>query len=208
MKPEIRFVRNLSMRHIASFVVGSLLVASTGCSPDPVQKTIDPPMETVQAQPEPAPEPSVPMPEPTPNVTKMTTAPNGVAWSRSSGYVRGYPKRNYGGNSTLTIDNAGTGNSFFVKLVDIADGKPRGVRYIKVNPNDSFTMNELRPSNYEIRYLNINDRRAYRSEPFSINETTVQTYNGTSTSYTTARITLYTVPGGNTRMTEIREEDF
>ncbi|MFY7952762.1 MAG: hypothetical protein ACOVT5_09655 [Armatimonadaceae bacterium] len=196
------------MRHIASYVVGSLLVATIGCSPDPVQKTIDPPMETAQSQPEYTPQPSVPMPEPAPVVTKMETAPNGVAWSQSSGYVRGYPKKNYGGRSTLTIDNAGTDNSFFVKLVDIADGQPRGVRYLKVNPNDSFTMDELRPSNYEIRYLNINDRRAYRSEPFSIDENTVETVNGTSTSYTTARITLYTVPGGNTRMTEIREEDF
>ena len=183
----------------------------TGCSepiafqPAPVAKTLDAPQVASAPDPEP-----VPIPEPVnvPIATKMEKAPNGRSWPRGSGYVRGYAIRNEGGMSSLTIDNTGSDNSYFVKLVDISSGQPRGVRYIKVTGGSSFTIEDLAPSEYEIRYMDIVTRSAAKSESINVTETVTETYEGRTTNYSQIRITLYTLAGGNTQMTPIREEDF
>jgi hypothetical protein len=196
----------------ASIACLSLLA---GCSepsafePAPVAKTIDAPQVASTPEPEPAPIPEPANVEPPkPVITKMEKAPNGRSWPRGSGYVRGYAIRNEGGMSSLTIDNTGSDNSYFVKLVDISSGEPRGVRYIKVTGGSSFTIEDLAPSVYEIRYMDIVTRSAAKSESINVTETVTETYEGRTTNYSTIRITLYTLAGGNTQMTPIREEDF
>lgn len=199
------------MKKILNLSALLLAIVSIGCGPEPVAKTIDPPQVATAPEPEPAPIPDpepIAQPQPQPVDTKMTKDPNGREWPRGSGYLRGIDVRNNNGLSSLTIDNTGSDNSYFVKLVDVSSGRPHGVRYIKVNGRSSFTMKNLSPSQYEIRYKDIVTRSAAKSEPFGVRETVTETYQGTATNYSNIRITLYTMAGGNTQMTPIREEDF
>jgi hypothetical protein len=197
------------MKKILNLSVLLLAIVSIGCGPEPVAKTIDPPQVATAPEPEPAPIPDPePIAQPQPVDTKMTKDPNGRDWPRGSGYLRGIDVRNNNGLSSLTIDNTGSDNSYFVKLVDVSSGRPHGVRYIKVNGGSSFTMKNLSPSQYEIRYKDIVTRSAAKSEPFRVRETVTETYQGRATNFSNIRITLYTIAGGNTQMTPIREEDF
>jgi hypothetical protein len=197
------------MKKILNLSVLLLAIVSIGCGPEPVAKTIDPPQVATAPEPEPAPIPDPePIAQPQPVDTKMTKDPNGRDWPRGSGYLRGIDVRNNNGLSSLTIDNTGSDNSYFVKLVDVSSGRPHGVRYIKVNGGSSFTMKNLSPSQYEIRYKDIVTRSAAKSEPFGVRETVTETYQGRATNFSNIRITLYTIAGGNTQMTPIREEDF
>jgi hypothetical protein len=197
------------MKKILNLSVLLLAIVSIGCGPEPVAKTIDPPQVATAPEPEPAPIPDPePIVQPQPVDTKMTKDPNGREWPRGSGYLRGIDVRNNNGLSSLTIDNTGSDNSYFVKLVDVSSGRPYGVRYIKVNGGSSFTMKNLSPSQYEIRYKDIVTRSAAKSEPFEVRETVTETYQGRATNFSNIRITLYTIAGGNAQMTPIREEDF
>lgn len=122
-----------------------------------------------------------------------------------SGYIEGEPMLATGGLSTLKIDNASAGSSdALVKLVTLQGASSWPVRTVLVRAGSSFTMRDLAPGQYDIRYLGRYSPYANKSESFSLNET--ETYEGTS--YDNMTLTLYTVPNGNMSMERIPASEF
>ncbi len=128
-------------------------------------------------------------------------APNGKPWPAGSGYVPGGPKHRVTGSSTVTIDNTAGSFDAFVKLVFNPDGqKPRSVSWVIVKAGDPFTVTGLRPGRYATYYQDLVSGEMDKSPTFQLHED--------STGYSTERITLYTLVGGNIQMQTVGSREF
>lgn len=120
----------------------------------------------------------------------------------ASGYVAGSPLLNNTGLCELTIDNTQNNAPVYVRLWNL-DKSPKPVRAINIATNSSFTIKNINPGNYEIRYKyiyeNANAETGSKSESFKLQQ--IQTYDGTQ--YSIVRLTLYKVVNGNTRTYQI-----
>ncbi|MEZ5784734.1 MAG: J domain-containing protein [Rhizobiaceae bacterium] len=134
----------------------------------------------------------------------LATAPNGASWPDRAGYVPGYERLNMQGRSSVTIDNSRNSSDAFVKLVDLSGTRPRAVRSVFVPARKSYTIHSVAPGLYDIRYKDIEDGGASRSESFTLAEVE----DGHSIRYDTMTITLYKVSHGNMETYPISEEEF
>jgi hypothetical protein len=135
---------------------------------------------------------------------RPATAPNGLPWPTLPSYVRGFPRANSGGLSTVTIDNGRNDSDVFVKLVSL-DGpfaRPAGVLFIPAHGH--FTVENLIAGSYDVRYENLDTGLLSRSEPFTLQE--IKTYDGTQ--YSTITLTLYKVRNGNMQTYPLAKDEF
>jgi hypothetical protein len=135
---------------------------------------------------------------------RPATAPNGAFWPNRSGYIKGYPKLGMGGRSVVTIDNSERNDDLFVKLVRITKEKTFPVRQVFILAGSAFTLNNVSPGQYDIRYMDLYDGYLSRSESFDLEET--KTRSGTRFSNVT--LTTYGVKGGNMQSYSLSPSEF
>lgn len=154
--------------------------------------------------------PAVPIPR-TPSVqtakpiyVRPVLAPNGEAWPTIADYIDGFPFTRSDGLSVVTVDNTQNNTDVFVKLNFLDVSPPQTVRYFFIPALDKFTLGLLDAGRYDIRYKILETGRAYRSDPFTLEEFAS---NG-GRRFTNLTMTLYKVRNGNMQTVEIAEDDF
>lgn len=121
-----------------------------------------------------------------------------------TGYIETYKKLRTHGLSTVTIDNTRNSSSVIAKLFYIAGNKTEPIRVISIMPYDFFTIENIQPGKYDIRYEVLDTALIYKSDPFFLEEQS--TISGTRFSNIT--MTLFTVKGGNMQMKHISRSEF
>ena len=116
----------------------------------------------------------------------------------TTGYVRSEPILNKDGFCKLIIDNSDNQNSVYVRLWSVDPAKP--VRTFCVAPKESFTLEDLTPTKYELRYKYLYENgkeatKGVKSQAFELTQKRI----GDSIQYGIGKITLYNVPNGNFR---------
>lgn len=122
-----------------------------------------------------------------------------------TGYVKGSPMLNNGGLCELTIDNMRNQEAVYVRLWTVYPNKP--VRAFNIAGGDSFTVRNLSPDIYEIRYKYLYEEKDAKvgSKSDSFNLTQIDT--GYGIQYSTSTITLYKVVNGNFHTNTIDVDD-
>lgn len=87
------------------------------------------------------------------NETPALVAPNGEPWPTKSGYVEGFPLMSKGQDMQLTLDNSDNAFPVFIRVFDLE--RRSNVRYVFVQAQDRFVVDQLATGRYEIRYQNI-----------------------------------------------------
>lgn len=128
----------------------------------------------------------------------------GQAIPQSSGPILGSMQTTSTGLSTVTIDNSQNNTDVVLKLCDGAWTHCLPARHIFIARGDRFTMRSISPGSYDIRYVSLDSGALSKSQTFELEE--IETTQGTQFSNVT--MTLYTVSGGNTRMTKIGADQF
>ncbi|WP_066738896.1 J domain-containing protein [Cupriavidus sp. D384] len=136
--------------------------------------------------------------------TRPSMTPRGMPWPDHSGYLPGYPVLNGNGLSTLTVDNSGSASDVLLKLVAVDGNAPLPVRTSFVRGGSSFTMENISPGAYDLRYQSLDSGEIFRSERFDLSE--VREAAGTSANRNVFK--LYAVPGGTSRSVTISEREF
>lgn len=129
--------------------------------------------------------------------------PKGEPWPERSGYVPGYPVLNTDGLSMVTIDNTRSKFDVFLKLVSTDSTRPLPVRTSYVRSGTSFTMENIAPGSYDVRYRSLDTGEIFRSERFELKE--IQ--EATGTSFAKNILSLYSVEG-KARNVSIPEREF
>ncbi len=135
---------------------------------------------------------------------RPATAPNGETWPSTAAYVKGYKKLHTDGLSSVTVDNTQNDSDVFVKLVSISGNKTLSARQFFIPAHGQFTVNKVRPGNYDIRYRDLDSGALAKSETFTLQQKT--TPDGIQ--YGNVTMTLYKVHDGNMRTYTISEADF
>jgi curved DNA-binding protein CbpA len=133
---------------------------------------------------------------PTPIYARPSVSPNGSPWPAVSAYLPGEPQLNDAGDCIVTIDNTGNSTDAHVKLYEHGIA----VRQFFLRARGQFTMMNVRAGTYLIHYKDLDSEDAFESEPFTLRED--------AHAYSTYRLTLYTVPFGNTKPHRIDSKDF
>ena len=123
--------------------------------------------------------------------TRPSAAPNGLPWPSKAGYLNGMPVGASGGHSSVTVDNSTNPFDVFGKLVYNASVFDQPVRHFYVPAGQSFTLTDIAPGNYDVRYQNLDDGGLYKSQGFELTEQAA----GSSVDATNVSITLYAAPG-------------
>ena len=135
---------------------------------------------------------------------RPATAPNGRPWPTRPSYVAGFVKSFTNGHSTLTIDNSQNESDVFTKLFSIDGASPVLTRVFFIPGKGRFTLTDLTPGNYDLRYRDLVSGYLSRSEPLSLEETEMEG----GVRFTEMSVTLYKVRGGNMRTYALAEDDF
>jgi hypothetical protein len=135
---------------------------------------------------------------------RPATAPNGEPWPTVASYLRGLPRTNFGGLSSVTIDNSGNDSDVFVKLVSLDGPAARPVRFFFIPAHGRFTTEQVTAGTYDVRYRDLSQGSLARSEQFSVEET--RTLDGTQ--YSNITMTLYKIRNGNMRTYNLAEDEF
>lgn len=139
-----------------------------------------------------------------PTYVRPTTAPNGNPWPTSADYIKGYPRLNAKGLSTVTVDNSLNDSDVFVKLISLDSAQAYPVRQFYIPAFGSFTLNKITAGSYDIRYRDLSNGDLSRSEAFNLVE--ISTHNGKQ--YSNITMTLYKVQNGNMQTYHLSETEF
>ncbi|MEX3931837.1 J domain-containing protein [Paraburkholderia phymatum] len=122
---------------------------------------------------------------------RPSVAPNGAPWPATAGYLDGMPVGASGGHSSVTIDNSINRFDVFGKLVYNASVFDQPVRHFFVPAGRTFTLKDVAPGSYDVRYQNLDDGGIYKSQPFGLTEQAV----GNGLDATHISVMLYASPG-------------
>ena len=148
-----------------------------------------------------------PEPSPTPKskpVHQRPTDDNGVPFPTKSGYLKGYPALSLGGYSSVTVDNSQNDSDVFVKLFSLDTTPPKAASVFFIRSRDTFTVEDLKSGNYDVRYRDLASGTLSRTEQFNLQE--VRTARGVQ--FSRNRLTLYKVRDGNMQIQPISEAEF
>ena len=101
----------------------------------------------------------------------------------------------------LTIDNTRNSEPVYVRLWTISPSRP--VRAFYIASNGYFTLENLTPDTYELRYKYLYDNKEATSGSKSQSFTLTQYETETGTRYSVTNITLYKVSNGNFKTSRI-----
>lgn len=136
--------------------------------------------------------------------TAPAWSPNGKPWPTRAAYLDGFHRRAASGRSTLTIDNTSGGADVYVKLCTASADRCDGLRHVFIPLGARFTMGTIAPGVYDIRYRALGDGALAKSEPIELE----QIEDARGIRYSTVRLTLYRVSGGNTTFGSLPEDKF
>lgn len=139
-----------------------------------------------------------------PGFQRPVAAPNGAPWPLAAGYLDGYPVGARTGHSTLAIDNRGNRNDVYIKLLSLDPTDGSVVRYLFVPAKGFFTMRDITPGHYALRYLNLDNGAAFQAEAFELTEEALP--GGVRASQD--QLTLNSAREGNMRMQPVRAGQF
>jgi len=139
-----------------------------------------------------------------PAYIRSVTAPNGIPWPSTAGYLVGEPQTHKTGHSEVTIDNGQNNSDVLLKLVALEGRVARPARQIFIPAHSLFTIKNLTAGNYDVRYRDLTSGGLSRSESMRLTEST--TYRGTE--YSVITLTLYKVANGNTATYGLSEDEF
>lgn len=139
-----------------------------------------------------------------PIYVRPALAPTGEPWPTIADYIDGLPLTRTDGLSVVTVDNTQNNTDVFVKLKFLDVSPPQTVRYFFIPAMDKFTLGLVDSGRYDIRYKILETGRAYRSDPFTLEELPI---NG-GRRFTNLTMTLYKVRNGNMQTVEIAEDEF
>jgi hypothetical protein len=148
----------------------------------------------------------------TPSFVRPALAPNGTPWPKESAYLDGFQKRDQGGSSVVTIDNRQTNSDMSVRMFEHRENRLSRAFFIPAG--QQFTMEDVSPGEYDIRYQNLMFGTLRESKPFVLTEHEERRPNadGVRTEIwavgTTFDLTLYTVTNGNTKSENIDRKRF
>jgi hypothetical protein len=123
--------------------------------------------------------------------------------SRAS-YVSGQPRLNTNGLSTVTVDNGRNDADVLVKLVSLDRTPAFPVRVFYIPALSEFTVEEVAPGRYDVRYLERWSGSMARSDPFELE----QRPRADGIEYSQLTLTLYKVQNGNMQTHKINESEF
>jgi hypothetical protein len=190
-------------RHLGRWWFAYLVLLGIGLATLDEKKPSRREMATLQVSP-PVTQPQALRSPPKPAYVRPEYADNGSPWPMRSGYVKGYPRRNADGYSTVTIDNTKNDSDVFVKVYSLAAVPPRPVRVVFIRASDSFTLNKVRAGMYDVRYRDLDSGALKRSDRLSIEENRTET----AVEYSQFTMTLYKVRGGNLKTHDIPDTEF
>jgi len=122
---------------------------------------------------------------------------------KPTGYDKNFQQKLDSGECKVTIDNTRNNFPVYVKIYKLSNGLiPARAFYIQ--NNDQFTANNIPPGQYDVRYRNLQTGSISKTQSFELEQH--RTVDGIE--YSIISFTLFTVPGGNTRMTSIDETQF
>jgi DNA-directed RNA polymerase subunit RPC12/RpoP len=193
-------------------VIGSLVAVVRSCSSEKPSSpssvsialpspTASPTLSSSTPKPKPVPK-SKPVPKPKPD--KGPTDDYGRPFPTKSGYLKGYPALSVGGYSSVTVDNSRNGSDVFVKLFTLDTAPPKAASVFFIRARDTFTVTDVQPGNYDIRYRDLTSSGLSKTERFNLKE--VRTAKGVE--FSRMRLTLYKVLNGNMQIQPISENDF
>lgn len=152
----------------------------------------------------PAPQqPAVPL-LPSLRYLRAAITPYGYAWPTGADYLAGAPQVNNDGLSTVTVDNSQTSSDFHVKMVFLDAPQTYPAREFYIPARTTFTMEQVRAGQYDLRYRNLETGVLTRSDPISVQQQITDTGN----SFQHVRVTLYSVVNGNMQTHQLNEKDF
>jgi hypothetical protein len=163
--------------------------------------TASPTLPSLTPKPKPTPK-SKPAPKPKP--VQGPTDDRGTPFPTKSGYLKGYPALSVGGYSSVTVDNSQNSSDVFVKLFTLDTTPPKAASVFFIRAHDKFTVTDVQPGNYDIRYRDLTSGGLSRTEQFNLKE--VRTARGVE--FSRLRLTLYKVFDGNMQIQPISENEF
>lgn len=167
-------------------------------SPSPTPSSA---LSSLTPKPEPKPK-SKPAPKPKP--VKKPTDDHGHPFPAKSGYLKGYPALSIGGYSSITVDNSQNDSDVFVKLFTLDTSPPKSASVFFIRAHDTFTVTDIQPGNYDVRYRDLTSGTLSRTEQFNLKE--VRTARGVE--FSKYSLTLYKVLDGNMQIQPISEDEF
>lgn len=135
---------------------------------------------------------------------RQLTAPNGSPWPSTAGYVAGYPRASNNGLAHVTVDNTKNDSDVFVKLFRVDSAAPYPVRHFFIPAFSKFTLDDVAPGTYDIRYRDLRSGGLSRTESFSLEEKR----SSAGVRYSDLTMTLYRVRGGNMDTYGLAENEF
>lgn len=95
-------------------------------------------------------------------------SPNGKPWPGRAAYLDGYRRRASAGLTSMTIDNANGGADVYLKLCQSSAGKCDGLRHLYIPLGAKFTMRNITPGSYDIRYRSLDTGALAKSQPIQL----------------------------------------
>lgn len=135
---------------------------------------------------------------------RATTTPYGYPWPAGADYLAGAPQVNNDGLSTVAVDNSQTSSDFHVKMVFLDAPQAYPAREFYIPARATFTMEQVRAGQYDLRYRNLETGVLTRSDPISVQQQVTASGN----SFQHVRVTLYSVVNGNMQTHQLNEKDF
>lgn len=100
-------------------------------------------------------------------------SPNGMPWPGQSQdkalYIPGLQVEATGGQASIDMVNASSA-PLYVKLCQPGSAKCRALRHVFMDHGSKFTLKELAPGDYEVRYLDLSRETAARSRTIMVPE--------------------------------------
>jgi hypothetical protein len=97
-------------------------------------------------------------------------APNGKSWPSRSGYLPGYRVARRSGSASLVVDAAGQRSDTLVTLYYVGAAPETAVRTAFVSAGAQFTLSDLSPGRYELRYRDLDSGALTRSQRFELDD--------------------------------------
>ncbi|MFJ4544194.1 J domain-containing protein [Pseudomonas sp. NPDC088885] len=130
--------------------------------------------------------------------------PNGRPWPVVAAYLPGELQTHTAGHSEVTIDNGQNNADVQLKLVSLDGKTARPARQIFIPAHSQFTIKNLTPGSYDVRYRDLTSGNLSRSESMRLTETS----SSKGIRYSAVTLTLYKVANGNTSTYGLSEDEF
>lgn len=127
--------------------------------------------------------------------------PLGTEWPMISSHMSGYPIKNLGGLSSISINNTKNDSDVFVVLLDSAK---QPIRHIFIKNYDSYKISNIKKGKYYLLFQYLKHGSFQISELIDIQEIK----SSSSIKYSDLRISMAKVKGGNFRTNDINADEF